>query len=94
MPNATQSWTYDAAGNRNDSVCDNLNRAASIGGVACTNDILGNRLTKGSTSYTWDDLNRMTKLAVDQRLKRVKRQPHLKLDRALKVEGAWATPKA
>jgi len=62
MPNTTQSWTYDAAGNRNDSVCDNLNRAASIGGVACTNDILGNRLTKGSTSYAWDDLNRMVGL--------------------------------
>jgi len=68
MPNATQYWTYDATGIRNDSVCDNLNRAASIGGVACTNDILGNRLTKGTTSNAWDDLNPMTKLAVDQRL--------------------------
>ena len=29
-------------------------------GPTYTNDILGNRLTKGSTAYGWDDLNRMT----------------------------------
>ena len=56
------SLTNDPAGNRTDSVCDNLNRATSIGGVTCTNDVLGNRLTKGATSYTWDAMNRMTAL--------------------------------
>jgi len=59
LANTTQSWTYDAAGNRNDSVVDNLNRATSIGGVACTNDMFGDRLTMGSNSYGWDQLNRM-----------------------------------
>ncbi len=60
----TQSWSYDAAGNRTDSVTDNLNRTTSIGGVATTCDKLGNRLTLGSTtSYTWDVLNRMKQLA-------------------------------
>ena len=56
----TQTWSYDAAGNRTDSVTDNLNRTTSIGGVSTTNDTLGNRLTLGSTtSYSWDVLNRM-----------------------------------
>jgi RHS repeat-associated protein len=41
-------------------VTDNLNRATSIGGVTCTNDLLGNRLTSGSNAYHWDSLNRMT----------------------------------
>ena len=41
-------------------VCDNLNRATSVGGVSCTNDILGNRLSKGTATYGWDVLNRMT----------------------------------
>ncbi len=60
----TQSWSYDAAGNRTDSVTDNLNRTTSIGGVSTTCDTLGNRLTRGSTtSYTWDVLNRMKQLA-------------------------------
>jgi hypothetical protein len=36
QPNATPSWTYDAAGNRNDTVADNLNRPLSISGVTCT----------------------------------------------------------
>lgn len=59
-PDETPSWTYDAAGNRNDaSVVDNLNRATTLGGVACTNDILGNRLTKGGSQYGWDCLNRL-----------------------------------
>jgi RHS repeat-associated protein len=58
---ATANWTYDAAGNRGDTVADNLNRPASIGGVSVTSDVLGNRLTKGSSiSYGWDVLNRMT----------------------------------
>ena len=39
---------------------DDLNRATSIGGVTCTNDLLGNRLTSGSNAYRWDSLNRMT----------------------------------
>jgi RHS repeat-associated protein len=57
----TANWTYDAAGNRGDTVADNLNRPTSIGGVSVTSDILGNRLTKGSSvSYGWDALNRMT----------------------------------
>jgi RHS repeat-associated protein len=52
-----QNWTYDAAGNRTDSVCDNLNRTTINGTTNC--DILGNRLALGSTSYSWDCLNRM-----------------------------------
>ncbi len=60
LAGASPTWSYDAAGNRNDSVTDNLNRATSIGGTTVTSDILGNRLTKGSTSYGWDILNRMT----------------------------------
>ncbi len=58
----TPSWSYDAAGNRNDaSVVDNLNRATTIGGESRTYDILGNTLTKGAgISYQWDALNRMT----------------------------------
>jgi RHS repeat-associated protein len=61
LPNATPSWSYDAAGNRTDSVCDNLNRTVSIGGQATTCDILGNRLSLGSgIAYGWDCLNRMT----------------------------------
>ena len=79
LANPTPAWTYDDAGNRTDSVCDNLpdfapgapgprtafglgifeNRATSVGGVSSTNDILGNRLTLGSTSYSWDCLNRL-----------------------------------
>ena len=64
LANETPSWSYDAAGNRNDaSVVDNLNRATTIGGVARTYDILGNTLTIGaSKSMTWDALNRMTSL--------------------------------
>lgn len=62
LPNQTVTWSYDAAGNRNDAVTDNLNRATSLGGVAVTHDILGNRLSKGTITYTWDALNRMTSL--------------------------------
>ncbi len=67
LSNATPSWTYDAAGNRaSDSTnpgtwtYDNLNRMTASPGATYTNDIVGNRLTKGSTTYTWDDLSRMT----------------------------------
>ena len=63
LPNASASWSYDAAGNRNDSVCDNLNRATALGGAAVTNDVLGNRLTKGGVTYGWDVLNRLTSLS-------------------------------
>jgi len=63
LANANPSWTYDAAANRTDSVCDNLNRTTSIGGTAVTTDILGNRLVYGSSTYSWDALNRMTSLA-------------------------------
>ena len=54
---------YDAAGNRADAVTDNLNRATALGGVAVTNDVLGNRLTKGGVTYGWDALNRLTGLS-------------------------------
>ncbi len=65
--NANPVWTYDAAGNRaSDSTnagtwtYDNLNRMTASPGATYTNDILGNRLTKGTGTYTWDDLNRLT----------------------------------
>ena len=68
--NATQSWTYDAAGNRASDYTgsswayDNLNRMTANGaGTAFSNDVLGNRTGIGSGfgagSYTWDCLNRM-----------------------------------
>ena len=60
LANASPTWSYDAAGNRNDAVTDNLNRATSLGGTTVTHDILGNRITKGSTTCGWDILNRMT----------------------------------
>lgn len=60
LANANPTWSYDAAGNRNDGATDNLNRATTLGGTEVTNDILSNRLAKGSTSYGWDILNRMT----------------------------------
>jgi RHS repeat-associated protein len=66
LNNSSPTWSYDAAGNRTDSgsTFDNLNRATAIQGTACTDDILGNRLTLGSElnggmAYTWDALNRM-----------------------------------
>jgi len=34
-----------------------------IGGTAVTTDILGNRLVYGSSTYSWDALNRLTSLA-------------------------------
>lgn len=70
-PNATPTWGYDPSGNRNvDSVqgnswaYDDLNRMTSdAADTAYTNDILGNRLTKGTGGtqvvHTWDCLNRM-----------------------------------
>ncbi len=60
LANASPTWNYDAEGNRNDAVRDNLNRATSLGGSTVTSDILGNRLTKGTASYGWDILNRLT----------------------------------
>ncbi len=64
LPNATPTWSYDIAGNRNDSsTVDNLNRATVINGIPVTNDILGNRLTKGGVTYGWDALNRLTSLS-------------------------------
>ena len=60
LANASPTWSCDAEGNRNDAVRDNLNRATSLGGSTVTSDILGNRLTKGTASYGWDILNRMT----------------------------------
>ncbi|MBS1700313.1 MAG: RHS repeat-associated core domain-containing protein [Armatimonadetes bacterium] len=78
LSNATPSWTYDAAGNRaSDSTqsgtwaYDHLNRMTSMPGVitgTMTNDILGNRLTKGLSTgtnyYTWDELNRLTQYKI------------------------------
>jgi len=46
---------------------DNLNRATSIGGVNCTNDILGNRLTKSGQYYNWDFVNRLVHTAGNNR---------------------------
>ena len=34
LANGSPTWTYDAAGNRTDSVCDNLNRTTSISGTS------------------------------------------------------------
>jgi hypothetical protein len=61
LSNEAPTWSYDAAGNRNDvTAVDNLNRATTISGANRTYDILGNTLTIGSTkSMTWDALNRM-----------------------------------
>ncbi len=60
LPNATPVWAYDAAGNRTDSITDNLNRTTSISGTSVTSDILGNRTALGSsTSYSWDCIGRM-----------------------------------
>ncbi len=61
LANGSPTWTYDAGGNRTDSVCDNLNRTTSISGTSTTCDSLGNRTALGSTTtYAWDCLNRMT----------------------------------
>lgn len=60
LPNPSQSWTYDLSGNRNDVVADALNRPTSEAGLAVTTDTLGNRLTKGGVSYTWDSLSRLS----------------------------------
>ena len=43
-----------------DGFVDSSNRTTSIGGVATTCDVLGNRLTEGSNSYGWDCLSRLT----------------------------------
>jgi RHS repeat-associated protein len=66
LANANVTWTYDAAGNRaSDSsntgtwVYDNLNRMTASPGVTYTNDILGNRTSKGTVVYGWDELNRL-----------------------------------
>ena len=58
---AAPSWAYDAAGNRADSVVDALSRATSVGGQACTNDALGNRLSKPGATYEWDCLSRLVR---------------------------------
>ena len=63
LPNASASWSYEAAGNRNDATTDNLNRTTALGGAAVTSDVLGNRMTKGGVTYGWDALNRLTSLS-------------------------------
>jgi RHS repeat-associated protein len=62
----TTTWSYDAAGNRNDATAvDNLNRATTISSVSRTYDILGNTTAIGSTkTMSWDELNRMTGFTV------------------------------
>ena|GEM_PF-4725070 len=65
LPNATPSWSYDAAANRTDSIVDNLNRTTAVGGVATTSDILGDRLTMGANTYRWDSLRRITSFNSD-----------------------------
>jgi hypothetical protein len=64
--NVNVTWGYDAAGNRTSDSAqhgtwsyDNLNRMTASPGHVYSNDVLGNRLTKGTTSHTWDILNRM-----------------------------------
>lgn len=67
LANETTSWTYDVAGNRvGDSsnlgtwTYDALDRMSASPGFTYSNDILGNRTQKGSTSgYEWDVVNRM-----------------------------------
>ena len=62
---ASKTWSYDAAGNRNDATAvDNLNRLTAMSTTNYTNDILGNRLTRTysngrEATTTWDCLNRM-----------------------------------
>jgi RHS repeat-associated protein len=64
----TNTWSYDAAGNRNDVTADNLNRVlTSTGGFVYEHDILGNRTWRnrlqstGGVKYEWDVLNRLAK---------------------------------
>ncbi len=72
----TQTWTYDAAGNRaSDSLntgswaYDNLNRMTASPLRVYENDVLGNRTWTNRTSqtlavkYNWDVLNRMSATA-------------------------------
>lgn len=61
-------WTYDARGNRYSGTCyfDSLNQQNECSGYWYMFDKLGNRTqrknktTNAVTSYTWDELNRMT----------------------------------
>ena len=65
LAGASKTWSYDAAGNRNDATAvDNLNRLTAMSTTNYTNDILGNRLTRTysngrEATTTWDCLNRM-----------------------------------
>ncbi|MGV3616617.1 MAG: RHS repeat-associated core domain-containing protein [Fimbriimonas sp.] len=62
-PGAPDTWTYDAAQNRSNSLYtyDALNRMTTSPGYGYAYDAVGNRLSKGGTAwtYTWDALNRM-----------------------------------
>ncbi|MGV3616618.1 MAG: RHS repeat-associated core domain-containing protein [Fimbriimonas sp.] len=62
-PGAPDTWTYDAAHNRSNSLYtyDALDRMTTSPGYGYTHDAVGNRLSKGGTAwtYTWDALNRM-----------------------------------
>lgn len=88
---AFSAWSYDDAGSRTDASCDALNRATNVSGTACTNDILGNRLTKGtSASYTWGVLKRMSGLETATQIwSSAYRADGL---RVRKAEGALAEP--
>ena len=65
LAGASKTWSYDAAGNRNDATAvDNLNRLTAMSTTNYTNDILGNRLTRTysngrEATTTWDCLSRM-----------------------------------
>ncbi|MFI5385907.1 MAG: RHS repeat-associated core domain-containing protein [Fimbriimonadales bacterium] len=56
------TWSYDAAGNRNDAtVVDNLNRATTISGTSRSYDVLGDTTAIGSTkTMSWDVTGRMS----------------------------------
>ena len=67
LANPTDTWAYDAAGNRISDTAnpgtwtyDDLNRMTASPGQTYSNDILGNRLSNSSSTYGWDHLNRMT----------------------------------
>jgi RHS repeat-associated protein len=69
LPNATQTWTYDASQNRSNAgyAYDALNRmTASPDGWSYAHDAVGNRLNRTKpngdyVTYEWDALNRMTR---------------------------------
>jgi YD repeat-containing protein len=69
----TQSYTFDALGNRLTKTDDtatqtyayDANMLVSRGGLAYTNDLNGNTLTGGGRTMTWDSQNRLVQCASD-----------------------------